>query len=999
MTPSLIILRAHTEFATEHTRRRRKEKFEPKWPICALVFDSETRTDEKQCLTFGPYRIVLADENGMYSNVREEGFFYDPDELNSQELDELKNFSKRERAETARDVSDEIRVRTRKEFLKEVFFPLALNGAVIVGFNLPFDIARLAADVRKARRLNDDWSFVMLDKPFCPRIIVTRKDGKIAFFRFSGVGRNPKTGKKIRIARGRFLDVRTLAWALRNVTFSLRGLCEALKIPGKLDHQPTGKVTRAEIKYARQDVRATVGALNVLRAEFDRYPIDLHPDHAFSPASIVKAYFKKMGLTQPSQKFHLTPSFQGIAAQTFYGGRAECRIRHTRLPVVHTDFKSEYPTVIARMGLWRFLAAKRLRIKPATREVRKLLESTNLDTTFDPEFWPQLTCFAQVQPHGDILPARTEYSSVSGENNVGVNILTSEKPIWYALPDLIASKLETGKTPKIISAFRVVPEGQQAELQPTTLGETQFDPRTDDFFRIVIENRERLKRDKRLPQAEREALGYFLKIMANAGYGIFIETTPKLVSAGTKLKVFSGESSFPTRSDVVEEKGPWYCPLIASLITSSGRLLLAMLECAVREKGGTYVFADTDSMAIVATKRGGRVSCIAPDGQDRVKALSWKQVHDIAARFNRLNPYDRNTVRDILKIEDVNFQNGVQREIKCYAISAKRYTFFTRTSGDVRIIKPSEHGLGHLFVPGSEFDEVAGAKDWVIETWRYLVGTSLEIKFPKPKFFKLPAMMKFAITTPEVFKVLQSRQFEKALSYRDRIKPFNFILCPLINRQVFGFDSRTNEIVRLGYPRTVDAERFTLIAPFTDDTSLWYKTPYINVHNGRWFHLASLEKKQSFEASPYTLDDIVGLYHIHPESKSLAPDGTSCGWHTAGLLQRTSVIASGFGYIGKESDRKWEQEEDFSMFFPILPVYRPNESARLANPAALETDIRTISIREIAKRTGLSTRTVRAARKGKRMRKATIFKIENALHEREMEDFEAEEELESISRK
>jgi hypothetical protein len=270
------------------------------------------------------------------------------------------------------------------------------------------------------------------------------------------------------------------------------------------------------------------------------------------------------------------------------------------------------------------------------------------------------------------------------------------------------------------------------------------------------------------------------------------------------------------------------------------------------------------------------------------------------------------------------------------------------------------------------------------------------MELPKPKCFKLPAMMKFAITTPEVFKVLQNRQIEKAFSYRERIKPFNFVLCPMINRQVFGFDSESSETVRLGYPLTVDPDSFTLIAPFTDDASRWYKVPYLNIHDGKWFYLAPLEKKESFEASPYTLDDIVALYHTHPESKSSAPDGTSCGWHTAGLLQRTSIVASGFDYIGKETDRKWEQEEDLSMVFPMLPAYRPNESACLVTPATLEEDIRTMSIREIAKRTGLSTRTVRAARKGKRIRKMTILKIENALREREIKELESEDKLEPV---
>ena len=127
-----------------------------------------------------------------------------------------------------------------------------------------------------------------------------------------------------------------------------------------------------------------------------------------------------------------------------------------------------------------------------------------------------------MQPDGDILPVRTEYDSDSGENNVGVNGMTSIQPIWYALPDLVASKLLTGRTPKILCAIRVVGKGKQAGLKPTFLGETEIHPKTGNFFKTVIETRERVKRDERLPESERKTLGYFLKIMANAGYGIFL---------------------------------------------------------------------------------------------------------------------------------------------------------------------------------------------------------------------------------------------------------------------------------------------------------------------------------------------------------------------------------------------------------------------------------------------------------------------------------------------
>ena len=47
----------------------------------------------------------------------------------------------------------------------------------------------------------------------------------------------------------------------------------------------------------------------------------------------------------------------------------------------------------------------------------------------------------------------------------------------------------------------------------------------------------------------------------------------------------------------------------------------------------------------------------------------------------------------------------------------------------------------------------------------------------------------------------------------------------------------------------------------------------------------------------------------HPEAKSLAPDGTACAPETTGLLKRARMIAGDIRYVGKETDRKWEEGE------------------------------------------------------------------------------------------
>lgn len=724
MSKSLpIFLRAHTEILKRPTSKRRKSKDadsesvplvkerkpKPKWPVCALVFDCETTTDQSQTLTFGWYRLCYSDSTGQYNEVIEEGIFL-PDDLEAKDpalmyrigqyLDEIE-------AETGDNSPCELQFRSRSNFMDYVFWEATRNlDALVVGFNLPFDISRIAIDNREARSRNERWSFVMhqdidpqsgevREDPFRPRIIVTPKDSKSAFIRFAGVSARSKETKKrlIPYMPGQFLDLRTLGWALRNESYSLERACEAFGVPGKLDHEPTGQISKEELQYCRQDVRATVGLLNAMRTEFDRHPIDLYPDRAFSPASIAKAYLKAMGVESPSKKFNVPGPILGAAMQSYYGGRAEARIRRTFVPTVFADFMSEYATCNTLMGLWSFLTAQNLRIEDATDNVRALLSSLTLDTVLDQAFWKEVTFFALIQPDGDVLPVRTVYSGKV--TNIGINPLTSEGPVWYAGPDLVSATLLTGRPPKILQAFRVVPEGQQPGLKPVNLrGMIEIDPRKDDFFRGIVEARARVRKDLTQSMAEREALAYFLKILASAGsYGLFVEVNPTRVGTDPKtgkparasLRVFCGERVFEQTSPVVEDAGFWYCPIFAALITAAGRLLLTLVERLVTDAGGTFLLCDTDSMAVVASKDGGLVRCAGgdhplPDGTEAIRALSWADVDGFVCQIDQLNPYNRNDVTDpILKIEKMNFNpDGTQREVWGYAIAAKRYALFTK---------------------------------------------------------------------------------------------------------------------------------------------------------------------------------------------------------------------------------------------------------------------------------------------------------------------------------
>jgi hypothetical protein len=199
-----------------------------------------------------------------------------------------------------------------------------------------------------------------------------------------------------------------------------------------------------------------------------------------------------------------------------------------------------------------------------------------------------------------------------------------------------------------------------------------------------------------------------------------------------------------------ERPGEYCFPPLASLITAAARLMLALLERCVTDLGGTYAMEDTDSMAIVATQRGGLIECDGGThrkaGKPAIKALSWAQVASIAKRFEALNPYDRTAIPGpVLKIEDDNFDPRTRRQRQpwCLAISAKRYTLFLRDrDGEPALLREgvnnqedrySEHGLGHLLNPA---DPQSEDRNWIAQAWLSIVRRSLGLPTKPLRFQK-----------------------------------------------------------------------------------------------------------------------------------------------------------------------------------------------------------------------------------------------------------------------
>src|SRR3984885_5452150 len=624
-----------------------------KWrrPNAMLVFDTETRVDATQRLTFGSYQFLINGE------CQEEGLFF-PNDLPDQDRKVLERYAAEHPAEAN---NTKLKLLTLNQFVSKFYLAVYKGRCLLVGFNLPFDLSRIARDATAARgRFAGGFSFSLwpyvdkfgneLENRFRPRICIKHIDGKRALKGFTA--RNgcdpedlipegsptgePEEGSKF---RGHFVDLRTLAFALTDRGYSLADACEAFEVEhGKQHAEHNGDITSEYIDYNRRDVLATAELAEKLLAEFDKHPIELQPTKAYSPASIGKAHLHAMGITPILERQPDFPKkYLGYAQSAFFGGRTSAHIRKILIPVVYTDFLSMYPTVNINMGLWEFVTAWEITIDDhCEKEITDFLNCVSADHLFNPDTWKNLAAFVKIVPDGDILPSRSKYATASNDWQVGVNHIYSDAgnstALWFALPDVVASTILTGRVPKIVDAFRLKAKGKSKGLNPIVLRKViEVDPRHQDLFKVVIEERKKLASRTAMPKSEKSRLDKALKVLANStSYGIYAEMNRQ--ESDEKVNVLChgiDPEPFTCKVKHPEIPGKYCFPPLAALITSAARLMLSLLEHCVSEKGGTYAMEDTDSMAIVATERGGLIPCpggsYLKDGLPAIKALSWKQ--------------------------------------------------------------------------------------------------------------------------------------------------------------------------------------------------------------------------------------------------------------------------------------------------------------------------------------------------------------------------------------
>src|SRR5947209_7262844 len=390
-----------------------------------LVFDTETRTDPTQSLIFGAYRYL---DNG---ECLEEGLFY-ADDISEAERGVLEKYVSERSADVTTRNSRKLLLLTRAQFIDKFFQAGYKVRCLLVGFNLPFDLSRIAFDVAPARgRFAGGFSLGLgsyLDDQGCerrdqyrPRIGIKHIDSKRALKGFMARNRpdtvdlSPEDSVNGRpepgfIFRGHFLDLRTLAFVLTDKGHSLETACKAFGVENeKVKASSHGILSEAYIDYNRRDVQATSELAHKLLAEYDRNPVTLQVTKAYSPASLGKSYLREMGITpilqrQPDFPKHLL----GYAQSAFFGGRTSAHIRKVSVPVVYTDFLSMYPTVNSLMNLWRFVTARKITfIEHCDEDIIQFINQLKLERLFLPATWRNFAAFVKVIPNGDILPKRS----------------------------------------------------------------------------------------------------------------------------------------------------------------------------------------------------------------------------------------------------------------------------------------------------------------------------------------------------------------------------------------------------------------------------------------------------------------------------------------------------------------------------------------------------------------------------------------------------------------
>ena len=138
---SKIAIRGYTKEVNKKEKRSFPAKAELLDHKRLLIFDTETTSDSFQNLKFGSC-IVIDNEKEMLNAI-----FYSPENISNNEEVILRQYC----------LQNNIPLLTTKEFIENILYPELFGVQTLcIGFNLPFDLSRLAIRFAEGRYAHKD---------------------------------------------------------------------------------------------------------------------------------------------------------------------------------------------------------------------------------------------------------------------------------------------------------------------------------------------------------------------------------------------------------------------------------------------------------------------------------------------------------------------------------------------------------------------------------------------------------------------------------------------------------------------------------------------------------------------------------------------------------------------------------------------------------------------------------------------------------------------------
>jgi hypothetical protein len=592
------------------------------------------------------------------------------------------------------------------------------------------------------------------------------------------------------------------------------------------------------------------------------------------------------------------------------------------------------------------------------------------------ETWRRLRVLVKLRPDDDLLPVRAEYGP-EGRNIADAYV--SGPPIWYALPDVLASVLRTGKVPEILEAIELVPSEERMETKSWRLfGDERYtiDLTKQDFFTEVINLRSAVKAD--LEQARHEGrdqdanhldgVQLALKLLANStSYGALVEVNPEVASVERQpLTVYSWRTH-ETSTTVLERPGAYFAGALGALIPAGGRLLLALAERLAADRGIGYAMCDTDSMAFAR-----------PEGMTR--QVFHNHVAEIRDWFTPLSPYRGQP--PLFEDEEENSWDGCPVPLYILAVSAKRYALYNRLPGGTYCIRKfSSHGVGtwnsrsgyisppHIPAPCGDVRKLGGER-WHYDLWYDAIaaidGGTLPDGHPTPtdahgapryvvpndgEWLSAPAFHRVTLTTWNL---------HNAYKQIEGMRPFNFLtaLPALTREESFFRQLRIDQDALAG--RVTAEEARAAKARYAGLEGAAFIAPYAQT-------LAELRDVRRSDTGEFvgdiehrTLGEALRGYFQHPEWKAGDPRGV-------GLLPRRRVTILRHVAIGKESNAialQSAEETDGTIGGREAGI----DASQVLDYGALHETLSQWSVAELVRATGLKRSTIRDLRCGRTAR-------------------------------